>query len=279
MKKIKFSKILLLLTIMTLVFSVTGCGESISVNDTKEAIKVASLHAKAASLEQWSIDSVKVLDKLSDEEITKYAQSAVDPVSEAKKIPEDKNNEDSNDNYGVNPNGMNAATVEFYNGWIKSRKDLDGLKEIKRVSTKLNEKTGQLCTVTIEASYLKRDCTFEFIFNEDFSVASVAVNPTFTTAEKVEKALLNTVIGIGTVFVVLIFIAFVISLIKYVNVIGKKSGDKSDSKSDAKANASDAAGVDVSDDTEIVAVISAAIAAYEGTSSDNLRVRSIIRRK
>lgn len=83
----------------------------------------------------------------------------------------------------------------------------------------------------------------------------------------------------GTVFVVLIFMAFVISLIKYVNVIGKKSGDKSDSKSDAKANASDAAGVDVSDDTEIVAVISAAIAAYEGTSSDNLRVRSIIRRK
>ena len=37
-----------------------------------------------------------------------------------------------------------------------------------------------------------------------------------------EKAVLNTVLGMGTVFIVLIFISYIISLLQHVNKIGAK---------------------------------------------------------
>ena len=74
-----------------------------------------------------------------------------------------------------------------------------------------------------------------------------------------EKAGLNTLLGMGTVFAVLIFISFLISLFKYIPAIQNAFGKKKD-------------------DLELIAVISAAIAAAEETTTDGFVVRSIKRR-
>ena len=99
-------------------------------------------------------------------------------------------------------------------------------------------------------------------------------------SEILEKAGLNTLLGMGTVFVMLIFMSFIISLIKYVpallNGTSKKKKEEAPKAAPAPAVA---AAVEEMDDTELVAVIAAAIAAAEGTTTDGFVVRSIKRRK
>ena len=103
----------------------------------------------------------------------------------------------------------------------------------------------------------------------------------YTTAEILEKAGLNTVLGMGTVFVVLIFLAFLISLIKYIPPFVEKFTKKSPQPvQTATPVVAETAEEDTEyvDDLELVAVITAAIAAQTGTSTDGFVVRSIRRR-
>ena len=96
------------------------------------------------------------------------------------------------------------------------------------------------------------------------------------------KALINTLLGMGTVFVVLIFIAFLISLLPKLTAAIEKIGKKSEpAPAVPKQAAAPAAAVAVEeeeelvDDLELVAIITAAIAASEGMSTDCFVVRSI----
>ena len=89
-------------------------------------------------------------------------------------------------------------------------------------------------------------------------------------------------IGIGTVFAVLIFISLLIACFKLIQKWENGLKAKNDAPAPAPvpvkaAPAAPAAGPDLSGDAELVAVITAAIAAYEGTSSNGLVVRSIRR--
>ena len=100
-------------------------------------------------------------------------------------------------------------------------------------------------------------------------------------AEILEKAGLNTVLGMGTVFVVLIFLAFLISLIKYIPPFVEKFTKKSPKPVQTTTPVvAETAQEDTEyvDDLELVAVITAAIAAQTGTSTDGFVVRSIRRR-
>ena len=100
-------------------------------------------------------------------------------------------------------------------------------------------------------------------------------------AKILEKAGLNTVLGMGTVFVVLIFLAFLISLIKYIPPFVEKFTKKSPQPvQTATPVVAETAEEDTEyvDDLELVAVITAAIAAQTGTSTDGFVVRSIRRR-
>lgn len=102
--------------------------------------------------------------------------------------------------------------------------------------------------------------------------------------EAMAKASLNTVIGMGTVFIVLILISLIIYCF---NVIPKIQGAFTKKKTEGQAVKEEAVStvqaeepeVDETDDLELVAVIAAAIAAYEGAAStDGFVVRSVIRR-
>ena len=94
------------------------------------------------------------------------------------------------------------------------------------------------------------------------------------------KALLNTVMGMGTVFVVLVFISWIIGMFKYLNKPVKEEVKKEPAPVVDNVVAQIEETEELSDDSELVAVITAAIAAYEGTagaSNTGFRVRSIER--
>lgn len=100
--------------------------------------------------------------------------------------------------------------------------------------------------------------------------------------QTLSNAGINTAIGVGIVFIVLIFISFVISLFRFIGKAEEKREAREERK--AKENAiqrpkpvPDPEPVDKSGDLELVAVIAAAIASHEHVSPDTFVVRSVRR--
>jgi sodium pump decarboxylase gamma subunit len=96
------------------------------------------------------------------------------------------------------------------------------------------------------------------------------------------KAGLNTVLGIGIVFTALILISLLISCLKLVNKTQNKQEEKAVAPAAVAVPQPEPEVEDVTDDLEIVAVITAAITAYEEANGgyipeDGLVVRSIKR--
>ncbi len=137
--------------------------------------------------------------------------------------------------------------------------------------------------VTTNAEFKNREATFTFIYNKQLVLESMTVDAKYTTGEILQKAGLNTLLGMGTVFAVLIFISLIISLFRFIpaieNVFKKEpKAETVNVQETAPESVPDVVTEDVTDDTELVAVIAAAIAAYEGTTTDGFVVRSIRRR-
>jgi Na+-transporting methylmalonyl-CoA/oxaloacetate decarboxylase gamma subunit len=102
--------------------------------------------------------------------------------------------------------------------------------------------------------------------------------------EKLSKAGLNTLISISIVFCVLILISLIIYAF---NIFPYLENKKKEKEKAAAATPKDEVvsqiqvreeQQNVTDDTELIAVIAAAIAASEGTSTSDFVVRSINRR-
>lgn len=143
---------------------------------------------------------------------------------------------------------------------------------------KVEEKSGGL-VISVDAEFESRDAELTFSFNEDMEIESLDASAEYSLGEILQKAGLNTLLGMGTVFAVLIFLAFLISLMKYIPVMMEKFAKKEKaSVQTAPAPVAAAEEVECVDDLELVAVIAAAIAAHTGTSTDGFVVRSIRRR-
>ena len=174
-------------------------------------------------------------------------------------------------------------TLKLVEGWMTTTADLgtyEGLDEL--VVAKANG------TVTVDqyANYSGRQVVVSFVWDYDYQeeqlmITDVSVDYVYTLGEKMEKAALNTLMGMGTVFGVLILISLIIYCFRFVNDL-ENLGKKKKTEEAAPAPAPVAPQVveeeSYEDDLELVAVISAAIAASEGTSTDSFVVRSIHRR-
>ena len=100
--------------------------------------------------------------------------------------------------------------------------------------------------------------------------------------EVLARAGLNTLMGVGIVFLVLILISFVISAFVLINKAESAMKNRKNKNTPAPAPVPKSAPVQAAaeeeistDDTELVAVIAAAIASYEGTTPEGIVVRSI----
>ncbi len=128
------------------------------------------------------------------------------------------------------------------------------------------------------------DGIVEVIFDKNLHVSSITVNTVLSMSESMERAAVNTAIGMGSVFIMLIVIAIIISLLKYIPMILEIFKEKPAENTEESLDKTIAGIVEreeaqeEADDTELIAVIAAAIAASEGaTSTEGFVVRSIRR--
>ena len=145
---------------------------------------------------------------------------------------------------------------------------------------------GKEIVISTEAEFEKREATLSFAFSDKAYLESLDVSTSYAMNQILTKAGLNTVLGMGTVFAVLIFLAFLIAMMKYIpnllGMLGKEgkvgAAPKVENTQTSASQSVTTADVNLVDDLELIAVITAAIAAQEGTSTDGFVVRSIRRR-
>ena len=137
----------------------------------------------------------------------------------------------------------------------------------------------------------KHPATIEIAYNSFDELQSVTVSVQLTLQEAMQRAATNTMIGMGTVFVMLIVIMIIISLLKIVPTLQEAFAKKEEAPAEAVDKAIEniierEAAEEETDDNELIAVIAAAIAAAEATaagsaeiSTEGFVVRSIRRIK
>ena len=173
---------------------------------------------------------------------------------------------------------------------------------------------GANVTVELKAAYKNRDVIYSFVYEKNpeadyaaelyqqnvlpYKVKEIVATPDYTFGEKMSKAAANTLMGMGTVFAVLIFISLIIAQFEHLNKLSakisnwwanRKNNEEAKTEeavaSPSKASSSPAAPAPVSanpmDDKQLVAVITAAVVAANVSigGTDRLVVRSIRKAK
>ena len=177
-------------------------------------------------------------------------------------------------------NSGDEFTTSAMQSWQSSKDEL-GSKKDKNGETSVTLKDDQY-TVTVPVKFEKADANFVYVFDSTGTPVSLSVDVQYGMGKTLQRAGLNTLMGIGTVFVMLILLSLLISLFRFIpNPEAKKAAEAKAAKEVKEAEAAAAAPAvqaaeeNLADDGELVAVIAAAIAAAEGTTTDGFVVRSI----
>ena len=173
-------------------------------------------------------------------------------------------------------------TTSAMQSWQSSKDEL-GAKKENNGETTVTLKDSQY-TVTVPVKFEKADANFVYVFESTGAPTSLSVDVQYGMGKTLQRAGLNTLMGIGTVFVMLVLLSLLISLFRFIpNPEAKKAAEAKAAKAAKEAEAAaiaaaapaPAAEENLADDGELVAVIAAAIAAAEGTTTDGFVVRSI----
>ena len=181
---------------------------------------------------------------------------------------------------GVTENDVeDAIAAASLKSWIAAQEEMGDYVGVLETSADISADEAVISIVVDGTSH---DATVEIVVDKDMNLTSVTTTVIKTFGEMMINAALNTLIGMGTVFVVLILISLLISLF---GLIPKIQAAMSKKKENVQEKAVDNAVAQIieneeqSDNLELVAVIAAAIAASEGAAStDGYVVRSIRRR-
>ena len=258
-------RILLVIGLVLSLFMISGCGKEEVKADTKLIESKAQM--MMSLLEGADVEALEEFGNSSD--FLKESQVA------------QLTSMDASGNY-VSLNDMKTEDFEgVIDAWVAANKELgtfvsaDNKFEI--------EQKGSDTTATMKAKFENRDAEVILSFNsEKARLENMTVNGDYSRGEVLKKAGLNTLLGMGTVFIVLIIIALVISLFNFLpGVKESKPGKKEEPAKAAPEKAAEPVKA-AADDTEIQAVIAAAIAAYTaetGQDSSGYFVRKIVRRR
>lgn len=258
-------KIILVLCSIACLFSLTACaGETRKVLDAQVA----------TSLEQTTSDLVTqflaAVDENQANEIAGQGSEYLEYVI--------------SNYFGIRADGN--AMVSALRSWNSSREDLGDFVSITGMNATYDDSDKDII-VTLDIVGSKKTAQIEAIYKDDLykTLDSLTTNINYTFGEKMEKAGLNTLLGMGTVFVVLIIISIIISLFNFIPKIQALfKNDVDEVKAVAVDNtiAQIALKEEQNDDLEIAAVIAAAVAAASASSGSgsagDLVVRSIVRR-
>lgn len=249
--KQKFKGFVLAILTVAVIFSMTACT---SLNTSDTGVDKATADSLTSSATQM-MNSIFAMD--SDQ-----LQQIIQQEQEAKE----------------------TAVADGLKNWLDIKDKMGAFVSIDS-STVQEVDTGYLVRLEITCENRKG----KVLFGVDKALSKInqlTFNMTETLPEKLKSAGQNLVVGMIVVFAVLIFIAWIISLFKYINIfeqkLNKKKGNAPETEPaaiPAAAAEPDAPAAATVNDGELVAVITAAIAASEGTASDGLVVRSIRRMK
>ena len=217
-------------------------------------------------------------DTVTEDEVANYKSAAETLISQIAGFSDEEI-----ENYLAQDDAFTTATME---SWKSVKDELGAYSSI--VSQDV-EKDGDVVTISTVAQFEKAKADVVLMLDLGQQMyTSMTYSVQYSLAANMQRAGMNTLMGIGIVFLMLVFLSFVIGLFKYIekfqNVGKKKAAEEAPKAEEAPAPAiaqSEAADEDFADDLELVAVISAAIAAYEaeaGGSTDGFVVRSIKRR-
>lgn len=246
-------KVLLVLCMVACLLGMTAC-----TGQTKDNSVDVTL---AANLEQVGTQFLELFNNLSETDILSYKEQ-----SEQQK---------------------DTVMYSALESWEGVQEDLGSFVAIDTIDV---SKTDDGYMIDVNASYEKRKMTFSMGVDENVAqYISMSFNPEYSTGEKLSKAGLNTLMGMGTVFMVLILISLLIYCFNFIHKWEEAQKAKTQANVPAPVPV-EAAPVeeeeeeeeeDLTDDLELVAVITAAIAAASeddsNTVSNGLVVRSIKR--
>ena len=258
-------KFLTLICMITCIFALTACGNEESLSD----------------YEQWKLDYAK---QMATQNVIPLFASYMDDEMAA-----------SLDIYTLdeityimgNEEYMNITGYVVKNGIESFHSAKASTGELVEITETTAEIDGDTIIVEVSVRGEKKNAVAEIILSNDMfmNVESVSLNPVSTMGELMKRAALNTLIGMGTVFAVLILISLIIAAFGIIPKIQNKLTEgKSVSQPGVVDNSVEQSTVreeaaEEPDDLELVAVIAAAIAASEGAAStDGFVVRSIRRR-
>lgn len=237
MKKITKKLMAVLLAIVCMA-SLAACGSKVEVSPVDEATQsylVGQMESLLSTLGGMSAEELKMYEEV-DDTFTVAAVTNFEGVMEE---------------------------LGAYKGIESTEIEVDE-KEYTVTSLVQYEQRAAIVTLTLELK------------SQSFTPMSITFDAQYSMGETLQRAGLNTLMGVGIVFCVLLFLCFLISLFKYVS---KLSGEDKKEQKKAPAPAAPvvtaAAPAEETDDLELVAVIAAAIAAAENTSTDSFVVRSI----
>ncbi|MCR5508638.1 MAG: OadG family protein [Lachnospiraceae bacterium] len=172
--------------------------------------------------------------------------------------------------FPVDGNGF-LTGIESWKGAVKEAGSFVSIGE----STVKYGNKGDTLIVDTDAQFENKDAVVEFIFEDGYNkkLTSFAVNLNYTFGEKMEKAGLNTLLGMGIVFIVLILLTLLIGCFDFINKAQSSAASRKKQSEEGSGTAQTPAGpvtpaADAGDD-EIAAVIAAAIAAYESESGSS----------
>lgn len=169
------------------------------------------------------------------------------------------------------------AYAQMLKDWIEVRPQAGSIKGFGEFEV---SKTGKTLTTTLTVNYTKRDLRLIYVFHADsMELEAVNVELVYSLGEIMSKAALNTVMGISVVFAILILICLIISAFVFIGIVQKRKNiDRRPEVVEIVERPRKAEQESAADDLELIAVISAAVAAATGTSTDAFVVRSIRRR-
>ncbi len=241
-RKVKFmkKKILLILSMCLIMLGLTACGE----DPTKVDYNGFTYDQLKGSCE----NTVDILQSMSESE--KAACLA------------------SND----------ETMVNLITRWEEAQEDVGAYVELGEFKI---TKSGKTLTCEQEIIYENRPVILTYVYKaHNMELEDITVDQVQTLGEKMTNAALNTLMGMGVVFAVLILISLIISCFKFLSYFEKgketKAAPAKEPVAPVPPSVEEAMGAQ--DDLELAAVIAAAIAASTGTSTDDFVVRSIKRR-
>lgn len=307
----KMKKIFLLFSMITVFFSLTACssGQEEVTFEYKNTNIIYSSILQAYQFQNIS-DAERAYLQDSKEERAEILLTGIANFDSAKK--------DCGEFKGYRSKA-DGSSIDFDLNSIYAQSD-----DQEQVQAALNELISQIdatveengsnVIVTLTAVYEKRNVEYSFVFEENpayayayalyeqnvdpYQVKEVTATPDYTFTEMMGTAGANTLMGMGTVFVVLIFISLIIGQFERLDKMITKAGvrftewkgnfknkDKKESVVSEKVTAVSAANTETvanpMEDTQLVAVITAAVTAANTAlgGSDQLVVRSIRKAK